>query len=47
MFTSTMEAKPSLEPSTIPEGVGCPSEVGANPMHPSIRRLLPLLQAPR
>jgi len=29
------------------EGVGITSEIKANPTHPSIRRLLPLLRAPR
>jgi hypothetical protein len=44
---SIQEARPSLEPSTIPEGVGSASEADANSLQPSIRRLLPLLHAPR
>src|SRR5829696_5920130 len=45
MSMSTAEAKQSLAMS--PEGVGVPSKTEANPMNPSLRKLLPLLQAPR
>ena len=44
---SCLEGKPLSETSATTEGVGVHTKVLINPMHPSIRRLLLLLQAPR
>src|SRR5215217_6047282 len=47
MSTSILEPRPSSGTSTTQEGAGVHTEMLINPMHPSIRRLLPLIQAPR
>jgi hypothetical protein len=44
---SCLEGKPLSETSATTEGVGVHTKVLINLMHPSIRRLLPLLHAPR
>jgi hypothetical protein len=47
MSTSIPEAKPSSEPSTIPEGVGSSSEIKINPMQRETREPLSLRLVPR
>jgi hypothetical protein len=47
MSTSTTEAKPSSEPSTIPEGVGSLSKTKINPMQRETQEPLSLRLVPR